>query len=346
MKNLKRNIWKITISAFIVIATIFALIVSMWVSILTSCLIGALLFLILLGTLIVQGIVAVPERYNYILTYFGEYEATLEPGLNLIYPWFNIFNIPIAYNISEHSISIFEKAGDDTDEMVEFKESAAWIMLSARLKVIDPKKAFINVEDVYKEIKDIFKEHFRNYAEDEDVLDFKDKNKDVNLEILFEGSDILAYIKDNWGVEIISTRLEDVILSEADIKARQEVYAERNKLEVVDLQNKQIVAKAKAEAKKIREIANAKKSAQMAEGLGLKKALQRIIESNLRPEQASYFLESMKKWEAVPQVQTGFFSDGNQSSAGAGMSKQTIAEIIAISNEIGKEKEERKEGNV
>lgn len=327
---------------FAIISILITLIVSVWLNFLMSTLIGVLLFLTLLGFLIVQAIVSVPERNNYILTYFGRYNNTLKPGLNLVYPWFNIFNIPIAYNIAEHSIAVFGDDNGDYTEMVEFKESAAWIKLSVRLRVIDPEKAYTEVEDVYKEVKDIFKKNFRAYAEDKDMFDFSNKTKEkgkkeeVNLKVLFDGLDMLNYFKNNWGIEIINVRLEDVILSEADRKIREEVYAETNRLDVVKIQNKQTVAKAKAEAEKIREIAKAKKSAQMAEGLGLKKALERIIESNLSPEESSRFLQAVKKWEAVPQVETGFFSDGNQSSAGAGMSKQDIAEIIAISNEIGK----------
>jgi len=337
MKNLlEKNIWTITIIMFAIISILITLIVSVWLNFLMSTLIGVLLFLTFLGFLIVQAIVSVPERNNYILTYFGRYNNTLKPGLNLVYPWFNIFNIPIAYNIAEHSIAVFGDDNGDYSEMVEFKESAAWIKLSVRLKVIDPEKAYTEVEDVYKEVKDIFKKNFRGYAEDKDMFDFKDKNEEVDLDTLFGTSNMLNYFKNNWGIEIISTRLEDLILSEADRKIREEVYAETNRLNVVKIQNKQTVAKAKAEAKKITEIAKAEKTAQEFEGLGLKVALERITESNLSPEEASRFLQAMKKWEAVPQVETGFFSDGNQSSAGAGMSKQDIAEIIAISNEIGK----------
>jgi regulator of protease activity HflC (stomatin/prohibitin superfamily) len=337
MKNLLINhIWSVTISAFVVVSIIFALIVGMWVNFLTSFLLGVMLFLILLAILLIKAIVSVPERYNYILTYFGRYHKTLKPGLNIVYPWFGIFEIPIAFNVSEHSVQIFADAKGDFGEMVEFKESAAWIRLSTRVKVVNPRKAFTKVEDVYKEIKDIFKKHFRAYAEDKDVLDFTDKNNSVDLDTLFVNSTILDYIENNWGVKIISIRLEDIIFSEADRKAREAVYAERNKLEVVALQNKQLVSKARAEAKKITEIAKAEQTAQEFEGLGLKVALERIIESNLSPEEASRFLQSIKKWEAVPQVQTGFFSDSNQSSAESGISKQAMAEVIAIANEIGK----------
>jgi regulator of protease activity HflC (stomatin/prohibitin superfamily) len=335
-KLLEKNIWTITIITFAIISIVVTLIVSVWLNLLISAVIGVLLFLTLLGILLIQAIVSVPERYNYILTYFGRYHNSLKPGLNFVYPWFNIFNIPIAYNIAEHSINVFEDANNDYAEMVEFKESAAWIKLSARVKVINPEKAYTEVEDVYKEIKEIFKKYFRDYAEDKDLLDFKDKNENIDLDTLVGSSNILNYFENNWGMKIISIRLEDIILSEADRQVREEVYAERNRLDVVKIQNKQTIAKAKAEAKKITEIAKAEQTAQEFEGLGLKVALERITESNLSPEEASRFLQAIKKWEAVPQVQTGFFSDGNQSSAESGISKQAMAEIIAMANEIGK----------
>ncbi|MFP4514529.1 MAG: SPFH domain-containing protein [Parcubacteria group bacterium] len=330
-----KNIWKATILSFALIAILVTCTFTTWLSLTASFLIGVLLFLVLLGYLIIQAIVTVPERYNYILTYFGGHHKNLKPGLNFVYPWFNIFDVPIAYNMSEHSIDVFEDAKGDYDEMVEFKLSAAWVKLSVRLKVVNPKNAYIEVEDVYKEIREIFKKYFRDYAEDKDVLNFKDKSTSFDFNALFFGDlSILTYIKDKWGVEIISMRLEDIILSEADRKVREEVYAERNKLDVVKLQKRQTIVKAKGEAQRITEIAKAKQSAQEFEGEGLKIALEKIIESKLRPDQASHFLQAMKKWEAVPQVETGFFSDSENS--GAAMSKQAMAEIIAMSNEIGK----------
>lgn len=339
MKNsVLKNIWSATIGAFVFVSIIFALIVGIWANFLTSLIAMTLLFTLLCGVLMVQAIVSVPERYNYILTYFGKYHKTLKPGLNFVYPWFNVFNIPIGYNVSEHSIDIFEKTNDQS-ELVEFKESSAWVMFSTRLKVVDTEKAFTNVDDVYKEIRDILKKRFRSYAEDVELFTFAndDSDDDVDLKELFgdyenEPDNIINHIEDEWGVKLLAVRLEDIILTEADKKAREEVYLERNRLAVIDLQNKQTVAKAKAEAKKITTIAKATQNAQELEGTGLKSALEQIIQSNLSPEEASRFLQAMKKWEAVPQVQTGFFSD-NQAS---GISKQDIAEIIAISNEIGK----------
>jgi regulator of protease activity HflC (stomatin/prohibitin superfamily) len=342
MKNsVLKNIWSATIGAFVFVSIIFALIVGIWANFLTSLIAMTLLFTLLCGVLMVQAIVSVPERYNYILTYFGKYHKTLKPGLNLVYPWFNVFNIPIAYNVSEHSIDIFEKTNDQS-ELVEFKESSAWVMFSARLKVVDTEKAFTNVDDVYKEIRDILKKRFRSYAEDVELFTFAndDSDDDVDLKELFgdyenEPDNIINHIEDEWGVKLLAVRLEDIILTEADKKAREEVYLERNRLAVIDLQNKQTIAKAKAEAKKITTIAKATQTAQELEGTGLKSALEQIIQSNLSPEEASRFLQAMKKWEAVPQVQTAFFSDNNK-SAGAGMDKQTIAEIIAIAHEIKK----------
>ena len=347
MKNLLSNhIWSVTIGAFLIVSIILGVIVGIWADLLSgawedllsSALITLFSFLVLSSVLLVQSVVSVPERYKAIQTYFAKFNKVLEPGLNFVYPWFNIFSIPIAYNTSEHSIDVFEDANGDFDEMVEFKESAAWVKLSVRLKVIDAKKAYTAVDDVYYEIINIFKKRFRDFAEDKDVFNLKEENKDVDLDALFPvgDRDILDHIKNVWGVKVISIRLEDVIYSEEDRKARQKVYAERNELAVVKLKNEQIVAKAKAEAQRIKTIAKAEKSAQKLEGSGLKEALKRITESNLSPEEASRFLQSMKKWQAVPQVQTGFFSDGSQSSTESGISKQAIAEIIAMANEIGK----------
>jgi|GEM_PF-4658119 len=353
-----KTIWPLTIISLAIISIIVAWILSAWLSFLVSFLIGLLLFFILLGVLLTKAVVSVPERLNYILTFFGKYQTSLKPGFNLVYPWFKMFKLPTAYNIAEHSIDVFEDAKGDPDEMVEFKESAAWVKLSVRLRVRNTEKAFTNVEDVYREIKDIFKKRFRDYAEDKDVLDFKDQEDpdnptgrvdEVDLFALFgddyktDPNNIIQYIESEWGVEIIIVRLEDVILSKADREAREKVYAERNELAVVVLKNKQTVAKAKAEAAKIVEIAKAKRDSHKLEGTGLKTALKKITESNLSPVEASNFLQALKKWEAVPEVETGFFSDSQTSGgSGAGMSKQAIAEIIAISNEISK-KNKRKE---
>ncbi len=336
MKKLNSHqFWGITIAMFLVISIIIFVIVSIWASFLVSTIIGVSIFTALSLYLVFKSVVSVPERYNYVVTLFGAYYKTLKPGLNLVYPWFNVFSLASSYCVSEHSIGIFKDANGDFSEMVEFKESAAWIMLSARLKVVDTEKAFSAVEDVYREIRDIGKKYFRDYAEDKDILDFHDKDSDIDVDALFgEDSDIVKHIEEEWGVEIIDVRLEDVILSDADRKVREEVYAERNKLEVIDLQNKQTVAKAKAKAKEIRLIAAAEKSSKRLEGEGFKEALDKLIETNLDPSQASQFLQAIKKWEAVPQVSTAFFSDNE--GGDSNMSKQAMAEIIAVSNEINK----------
>jgi regulator of protease activity HflC (stomatin/prohibitin superfamily) len=302
----------------------------------SGIILGVATFSILLILFIIKSVVSVPARYNYIVTYFGDWQYNLEPGLNFVYPWFNIFDTPVAYCVAEHSVDIFPDS-DDPKDMIEFKDSSTWIKLSVRMKVINPKLAFTAVEDVYTEITEIFKKYFRDYAEDRDFLNFVDKHKKENkfdLEFLFSDSDILNYIEREWGVKIIAMRLEDIIPSEEDRKAREEVFNERRKTDIVKEQNLQTIAKAKAEAKRISLIAKAKKNAQKEEGLGLQEALDNLINTKLSPEKASQFLQSLRKWEAVQEVETGFFSDSQ--SAETSISKHAIAEIIAISNEISK----------
>jgi len=325
----------LTIVVFIVLVIVIMAILIALAGAMLGLIIGVSLLIIMTGVLLVQSVVAVPETQNYILTFFGKWEANLKPGLNLVYPWFNLYRIPASFIVSEHSVDIFGESGDFKD-MVEFKESAAWVRLSVRLAVESPKKAYTEVDDVYNEIISIFRKRFRDFAEDKDVYNLKEKDEDVDIEALFPVGDnkTLDYIKNNWGVEIKSIRLEDIIYSEEDRKARQEVFAERNKLSVVEFQNKQTVAKAKAKAAEIRLIAKAEKSSKRLEGEGFQQALNHLIDSNLSPQEASQFLQAIKKWEAVPNVQTGFFSDGQTS--GSGMDKQAMAEIIAIANEINK----------
>lgn len=132
---------------------------------------------------------------------FGKYAGIMEPGWRLIFPIIQSFKI----------VDIRTKAVDVPDQEAITKDNVS-TRISAVIyyKVIDASKAILEVEDYFYAVHQLAQTTMRNVVgevELNELLANRDKVAERIRTIVVDNST-------NWGLEILSVELKDIILPE------------------------------------------------------------------------------------------------------------------------------------
>ncbi len=144
----------------------------------------------------------IPEYRRAIRLGFGKFETELSPGLRMDLPFYhNIYSIDVRDKV--HTIPTMQVISADN---VTFRVDA-----SVQYKIIDAKKALLNVSDVENSLVERCKMEMRNKLSSmpvNDVLRFK---TEISKAVL----DAMASIKEDWGAEIATVQIKDVEFDES-----------------------------------------------------------------------------------------------------------------------------------
>ncbi len=201
----------------------------------------------LLPILIVIVLISIKQVNQYergILFTLGKYSGMLEPGWRLVFPIIQSFQ----------KVDIRTKAVDVPDQEAITKDNiSARISAVIYYKVTDAAKAILEVEDFYFAVHQLAQTTMRNVVGEVELDSLLAKRDSIAQRI----RDIVGETTSDWGLEVLTVELKDIILPE-DMKRTmaKQAEAEREKRatiinsegEVVAAENLAKAAKLMAEA--------------------------------------------------------------------------------------------------
>ncbi len=175
------------------------------------------LFLFVL-ILIWRGVKIVPQSEVYIVERFGRYVRTLSPGLNLIVPFLD--SVSGRISILERQLPEF-KISVITRDNVEVNLEA-----TVFYRIVDAPRSVYRIRDVDAALHTEATSIVRSAAGRLELDELQSSRESMNQEI---GENLQAK-SDEWGLDITSTAITDVIVDEQTKAAqRQQLNAERER---------------------------------------------------------------------------------------------------------------------
>jgi regulator of protease activity HflC (stomatin/prohibitin superfamily) len=225
---------------------------------------GALLFL---GALVLVVVVAallsaieIVDAYEKrALTVFGEYRKLLEPGINWVPPF---VSNTYRFDMRTQTLDVPRQEAITRDNSPVTADAVVYI------KVMDAKKAFLEVDNYKKAVSNLAQTTLRAVLGDMELDDTLNKRQEINAKIRQE----LDEPTDEWGIRVESVEVREVNPSKDVQRAmEQQTSAERKRRAMIlEAQGERRSAVEKAEGDKQSEIirAQGEKQSQILEAQG------------------------------------------------------------------------------
>ena len=176
-----------------------------------------LLFLMLVVITLWQSFVIVDAYEKKTLTVFGEYRKLLEPGINLIPPF---VSRTYAFDMRTQTLDVPRQEAITRDNSPVTADAVVYI------KVMDAKKAFLEVDDYKKAVSNLAQTTLRAVLGDMELDDTLNKRQEINAKIRRE----LDEPTDEWGIRVESVEVREVNPSKDVQQAmEQQTSAERRR---------------------------------------------------------------------------------------------------------------------
>ncbi|MEY7851471.1 SPFH domain-containing protein [Natrarchaeobius sp. A-rgal3] len=225
---------------------------------------GALLFLGALALVVVLAAllsaVEIVDAYEKrALTVFGEYRKLLEPGFNLVPPF---VSNTYRFDMRTQTLDVPRQEAITRDNSPVTADAVVYI------KVMDAKKAFLEVDNYKKAVSNLAQTTLRAVLGDMELDDTLNKRQEINAKIRHE----LDEPTDEWGIRVESVEVREVNPSKDVQRAmEQQTSAERKRRAMIlEAQGERRSAVEKAEGDKQSEIirAQGEKQSQILEAQG------------------------------------------------------------------------------
>mgnify|MGYP000662718576 FL=1 len=176
-----------------------------------------LLFLLLVVITLWQSFEIVDAYEKKTLTVFGEYRKLLEPGINLIPPF---VSRTYAFDMRTQTLDVPRQEAITRDNSPVTADAVVYI------KVMDAKKAFLEVDDYKKAVSNLAQTTLRAVLGDMELDDTLNKRQEINAKIRKE----LDEPTDEWGIRVESVEVREVNPSKDVQQAmEQQTSAERRR---------------------------------------------------------------------------------------------------------------------
>ena len=183
---------------------------------LTTLAVG-LLFLTVVAATIWQTVEIVDAYEKEALTVFGEYRKLLEPGFNLIPPF---VSRTYAFDMRTQTLDVPRQEAITRDNSPVTADAVVYI------KVMDAKKAFLEVDNYKKAVSNLAQTTLRAVLGDMELDDTLNKRQEINSKIRKE----LDEPTDEWGIRVESVEVREVNPSKDVQQAmEQQTSAERRR---------------------------------------------------------------------------------------------------------------------
>ncbi|MFA9515705.1 SPFH domain-containing protein [Halopenitus sp. H-Gu1] len=176
-----------------------------------------LLFLVLVLVAIWQSIEIVDAYEKEALTVFGEYRQLLQPGMNVIPPF---VSRTYAFDMRTQTLDVPRQEAITRDNSPVTADAVVYI------KVMDAKKAFLEVDNYKKAVSNLAQTTLRAVLGDMELDDTLNKRQEINAKIRKE----LDEPTDEWGIRVESVEVREVNPSQDVQQAmEQQTSAERRR---------------------------------------------------------------------------------------------------------------------
>ena len=183
-----------------------------------SLVFGVAALAVLLAAVTVVSAVEIVDAYDKeALTVFGEYRKLLEPGVHLIPPFVSRTH---AFDMRTQTIDVPSQSAITRDNSPVTADAVVYI------KVMDAKKAFLEVDDYKKAVSNLAQTTLRAVLGDMELDDTLNKRQEINAKIRKE----LDEPTDEWGIRVESVEVREVNPSQDVQQAmEQQTSAERRR---------------------------------------------------------------------------------------------------------------------
>ncbi|WP_231184643.1 SPFH domain-containing protein [Haladaptatus sp. DYF46] len=219
----------------------------------------ALVLLMLAVVVIWQAVEIVQATEKRALTVFGEYRKLLEPGINFVPPF---VSKTYRFDMRTQTLDVPRQEAITRDNSPVTADAVVYI------KVMDAKKAFLEVEDYKRAVSNLAQTTLRAVLGDMELDDTLNKRQEINAKIRRE----LDEPTDEWGIRVESVEVREVNPSKDVQQAmEQQTSAERKRRAMIlEAQGERRSAIEKAEGDKQSNIirAQGEKQSQILEAQG------------------------------------------------------------------------------
>jgi regulator of protease activity HflC (stomatin/prohibitin superfamily) len=177
----------------------------------------ALLLLAVAAVAVYQAVEIVNAYEKRALTVFGEYRRLLEPGINFIPPF---VARTYTFDMRTQTLDVPRQEAITRDNSPVTADAVVYI------KVMDARKAFLEVEDYKKAVSNLAQTTLRAVLGDMELDDTLNKRQEINAHIRRE----LDEPTDEWGIRVESVEVREVNPSKDVQQAmEQQTSAERKR---------------------------------------------------------------------------------------------------------------------
>ncbi|MEZ3114816.1 SPFH domain-containing protein [Halobaculum sp. MBLA0147] len=224
-----------------------------------SVVLVGLLFLLLAVITVWQSVVIVDAYEKKAKTVFGQFDTLLEPGINFVEPFVSNTH---AFDMRTQTLDVPRQEAITRDNSPVTADAVVYI------KVMDAKKAFLEVEDYKTAVSNLAQTTLRAVLGDMDLDDTLNKRQEINARIRKE----LDEPTDEWGIRVESVEVREVNPSKDVQQAmEQQTSAERKRRAMIlEAQGERRSAIEEAEGEKESNIirAQGEKQSQILEAQG------------------------------------------------------------------------------
>ncbi|MDZ7746284.1 MAG: SPFH domain-containing protein [Halobacteriales archaeon] len=219
----------------------------------------ALVLLALAIITVASSVVLVQAYEKKALTRFGEYQKLLEPGFNLVIPF---ISATYAFDMRTQTLDVPRQEAITRDNSPVTADAIIYI------KVMDAKKAFLEVDDYERAVSNLAQTTLRAVIGDMELDDTLNKRQEINARIRKD----LDEPTDEWGVRVESVEVREVNPTKKVQEAmEQQTSAERRRRAMIlEAQGERRSAVEEAEGEKQSNIirAQGEKQSQILEAQG------------------------------------------------------------------------------
>ena len=215
---------------------------------------------LLLAIVTVASMVEIVDAYEKrALTVFGEYRKLLQPGINFVPPF---VSRTYAFDMRTQTLDVPRQEAITRDNSPVTADAVVYI------KVMDAKKAFLEVDNYKKAVSNLAQTTLRAVLGDMELDDTLNKRQEINAKIRRE----LDEPTDEWGIRVESVEVREVNPSKDVQQAmeKQTSAERRRRAMILEAQGERRSAVEKAEGDKQSNIirAQGEKQSQILEAQG------------------------------------------------------------------------------